>query len=155
MKAPLLLGMGSPILSDDGVGLCVCRELSGKLPGVEVAETFVAGLGLFEFVTDRPALFVVDAAIVKGREPGGVFVFHEDATCLHLFSSHGIGFFELLKLGESLGLAMPPLVRIYGVAIRDSVSFSQALTPELSARVPEIVDFVRRDIRETLRRQGL
>ncbi|MEW5734727.1 MAG: hydrogenase maturation protease [Thermodesulfobacteriota bacterium] len=155
MKPPLLLGMGSPILSDDGVGLYVCRALSGKVPGVEVAETFLAGLGLLEIITDRPALFVVDAAIVSGKTPGSVFVMEREAGFLHLFSSHGVGFFELLALGKTMDLAMPPLIRIYGVAIEKAVSFSEELTPSLSAKVDEIAWFVRRDIQETLGREGL
>lgn len=146
MKPPLLLGMGSPILSDDGVGLCVCRALKGKLPGVEIAETFLAGPALLDLVTERPALFVVDAAILAGKSPGSIFVFGKESSCLHLCSSHGMGFFEVMELGTRLGLDMPPLIRVYGVAIPETVCFSEELSPELSAKVPEIAVFVRRDM---------
>jgi len=53
----LVLGLGNPILSDDGVGIRVAEELEGKVDPQEVTvmETSMAGFRLWE---DRQAIFI-------------------------------------------------------------------------------------------------
>ncbi|TEU12634.1 MAG: hydrogenase maturation protease, partial [Anaerolineales bacterium] len=48
VRRTLILGLGNPLLGDEGIGVRVGEELSGlELPaGVEVVEGVTAGLGL-------------------------------------------------------------------------------------------------------------
>jgi hydrogenase maturation protease len=47
----LILGMGNPILSDDGVGLVIARALEGRIEGARIETSPIIGLGLLDMVT--------------------------------------------------------------------------------------------------------
>ena len=52
----LVLGLGNPILTDDGVGVRVAEAVRAKLPpdsAIEVSEVSVGGLRLMERVVDK------------------------------------------------------------------------------------------------------
>ncbi len=46
----LVLGIGNPVLSDDGVGLSIARSLEGEIEGVEVIAADVSGLNLLDLI---------------------------------------------------------------------------------------------------------
>jgi len=64
VKHTLILGLGNPLLGDEGIGVRVVEELQGlKLPeGVDVAEGGTAGLGLIGLMEGYQRVIVVDAA---------------------------------------------------------------------------------------------
>ena len=94
----LILGLGNPILSDDGVGLSVAKRLEGQWSGVDVATTAVVGLGLLDLVKGYDKVFLIDACIRQGRRAGEVIKLAKGDGALHLFSSHGLDFFQPLKM---------------------------------------------------------
>ena len=61
----LVLGMGNPILSDDGFGLVVAeRLLALPLPaGVEVIQSEVAGLRLLELMRGFDKVIIVGLSV--------------------------------------------------------------------------------------------
>ena len=44
----LVLGIGNPILTDDGVGIKVAQKLKEKNPELEVVETSEAGIAILD-----------------------------------------------------------------------------------------------------------
>ncbi|HDZ23459.1 MAG TPA: hydrogenase maturation protease, partial [Desulfobacteraceae bacterium] len=83
----LILGMGNPILSDDGVGLSIARKLEKSLPGVDVSTTAMAGIDILDLIMGYDQVFLIDASIAKKGAPGEVTRFdHEENGALHLFS---------------------------------------------------------------------
>ena len=64
MKA-LILGMGNPILSDDGVGLAMAEMLKDRICGVDVAASAMIGLSLFDLITGYDVIFIVDAMTTR------------------------------------------------------------------------------------------
>ena len=147
----LLLGMGNPILSDDGVGLFVADRLKDRIKNVDVMTTAMAGLDILDLIRGYDKIFLVDACITKGRIPGQVVKFdHRGDGFLHLFSSHGLNFFELISLGNTLGLEMPEVGEIYGVEIGDEVGFGGELSPELKTKAWSIVERICADIESSL-----
>ncbi|MEI6724985.1 MAG: hydrogenase maturation protease, partial [Actinomycetes bacterium] len=77
LGATLVLGMGNPILSDDGVGLLVAERLRGtSLPhGVEVLQSEVGGLRLLELVRGFTRVIIIDALKSSdevARQPGEI-----------------------------------------------------------------------------------
>jgi hydrogenase maturation protease len=149
----LLLGMGNPILSDDGVGLFIARELEKSLLGVDVSTTAMAGLEVLELIRGYDRIFVIDASTMKKCEPGKIVKFnHEENSCVHLFSSHGLNFFELLCLGKKLGYVMPSVEGVYGIEIGDEVCFGCGLTRHLKEKFELIARSIAEDIRACLSR---
>ncbi|MBI5590351.1 MAG: hydrogenase maturation protease [Deltaproteobacteria bacterium] len=128
----LILGMGNPILSDDGVGLHVARALDGRFAGTDVRTSALIGLGLLDIVADYDQVFVIDAIQDGSRLPGTVVKLAAGEGALHLFSSHGMHFFEILQLGKDAGIMVPEVAGIYGVVIGPECPFGEGLSPLLA-----------------------
>lgn len=144
----LILGMGNPILSDDGVGLLVAERLKGKVPGADVASCPVIGLSLFDQILGYDTIFIVDAMTARDGKIGTVQTIYECDSygTLHLFSSHGMNIFELMELGRRCGFPVPRLAAVYGIQIGSEVSFGEALSPELNDRLMAITEEILADI---------
>jgi hydrogenase maturation protease len=148
----LILGMGNPILSDDGVGLFIARKLREEvLPGVDIRTTALAGPAILDLINGYDHIFLIDASITGKTGSGVVTRFnHEADGLLHLFSSHGLNFFELLQLGKALGYEMPEVGGVYGIEIGDEVCFGLQLSPQLREKSQCIVREIAEDIRAHL-----
>jgi hydrogenase maturation protease len=146
----LILGMGNPILSDDGVGLLVARALEGKIPDAEVLTTTMVGLNLLDHVRGYERLFLIDALVSGRNNPGEVRKVPTGEGTRHLFSSHGLDFFDLIELGKNLGFQMPEVAGIYGIEIENPVAFGEALSPPLQEKLPGLIHIISEDIRSTL-----
>lgn len=146
----LILGMGNPILSDDGVGIFVTRKLGERIEGVDVITTALVGLDVLDILAGYDRVFLIDALTTQKNQIGELKKLGEDEGTLHLFSSHGLNFFELLQLGKDMGQKMPEVGGIYGIEIGDTVSFGEELSTELRERVQSIVDAIAEDIKFSL-----
>jgi len=146
----LILGLGNPILSDDGVGVFIARRLEGRINGVDVMTTTLAGLNLLDLVAGYDKMFVIDA-MTTGEGPVGRLkkIINGDGA-LHLFSSHGLDFFNLLDLGRCLGCKIPEVGGIYGIEIGTDLSFGQVLSLPLSEKIEAITEEIYRDIKDGL-----
>lgn len=71
----LILGLGNPILSDDGVGLGVAEELEGRLDQQEVTvvETSMAGLSLRDLLIAYDRVIIIDAIQTVGGKAGQIY----------------------------------------------------------------------------------
>ncbi len=143
----VVVGVGSTILADDGVGVRVVEALrAGGLPrGVDAVEVGTAGLGLLDLVAGYERLIVVDA-MVTGAAPGTVVVLrgHDVARAHHLRSTHDADLPTTLALGRELGgREMPGEVTVVGVEAADLTRFSEQLTPPVAAAVPAAAAAVR------------
>jgi len=142
----LILGMGNPILSDDGVGLHIARALEGRFAGTDVRTSALIGLNLLDIVAGYDQVFVIDA-IQDGRHPPGTVVKLEAGEgALHLFSSHGMHFFEILQLGKDTGISVPEVAGVYGVSISHECPFGEELSPLLAQRQAGIVKQIAEDV---------
>ena len=64
----LVLGIGSPIMCDDAIGLRVLGELATlNLEGVDLEEVCASGLDLIEIMMDYDRVIIVDAIIDSGH----------------------------------------------------------------------------------------
>jgi hydrogenase maturation protease len=144
----LILGMGNPILSDDGVGLVVARALSERVTGITVETSPIIGMGLLDIMEGYDRIFVVDAMCTRDGTIGQVVKITEDGSngTLHLFSSHGVHFFELMKMGRDCGLPMPEIGGVYGIEIGASVDFEEGISDRLKGMVDCICDTIMEDM---------
>ncbi len=139
----LVVGIGSPILGDDGVGLQVVEQLRARgLPaGVETMELGSGGLALLDVLSGYDRLVIVDA-IVTGAAPGTVIELAGDdvARAAHLGEGHEADLPTLLEFARrGLGADMPAEVVVVAVEAGDLLTITEELTPAVAAAVDEAV----------------
>jgi hydrogenase maturation protease len=146
----LILGMGNPILSDDGVGIHIVRRLEGRIPGADVATTAMIGMEVLDIVTGYDRIFLIDALATRGGTPGELKKLPPGEGTLHLFSSHGMNFFDMLEFGRRLGLKIPEISRIYGIEIGDDIPFGEEFTQPISDNLDSFTERILADIKATI-----
>ena len=75
----LILGVGNPMMGDDGFGIAMVEELAREdLPdGVEVVDGGTGGLGLVSLIEEAERVLILDTADM-GKPPGTVIEFAPD-----------------------------------------------------------------------------
>ena len=136
----LVLGIGNPILSDDGVGLRVAQEIRKKIADAEVRETSNAGLSLLEEISGFDRLILIDSILTGKKAPGDLWKFSLDDLTSSSSSNHGIGIKGAMELGSRLGYALPHEVSVYAVEIEDNTTFCESCTKIVDNAIPHIVD---------------
>lgn len=142
----LIVGIGSTILSDDGVGVHVVERLreSGLPDNVDTLELGTAGLSMLDLVDGYDRLIIVDA-IVTGAAPGTLHTLRgEDVACAHhLSTTHEADLPTTLALGRELpGLEMPTDIAVIAIEAADLTTFSEQLTAEVAAAIPRAMTAV-------------
>ena len=142
----LILGIGNPILTDDGVGIKIAQKLKEGNPGLEVMETSEAGIALLDLVAGYDKLVIIDSIKTEKGKPGDFYKLAlEDLKPSKDFSSsHSIGIATAFELGQRLGYRMPKFVSIYAVNIKDNSTFRGECTEEVEQRIPFIVKQIMR-----------
>ena len=142
----LVLGIGNPILSDDGVGIRVVQEVGNKLTDaqVTVSETSAAGLSLLDSIIGYDKVIIIDAIQIQEGKAGQIYRMKpEDFSFAKRISSpHQINLVTALELGKMLNLAMPREIDVFAVEAKDTDTFSEKCTPEVERAVPEVVKMV-------------
>jgi len=146
----LVLGVGNPILSDDGIGIHVARALKTlNLPGVEVEELPASGLELLDLVLDFDKVVIVDAIQTRGGVPGQIHILDEAdfERAVHGSSPHGINIATALAMGRKIvPERMPKEVVYVAVEAEDLVNVGESLTPKVAAALPDIVKHVEKEL---------
>jgi len=142
----LVLGIGNPILSDDGVGIRVAQEVGKKLndPHITVAETSAAGLSLLDSIVGYDRVVIIDAVQTKKGQVGQIYRMKPEdfSFAKHFSSPHQINLVTALELGKMLDLDMPQEISIFAVEAKDVSNFSERCTPEVARAIPEVVKMV-------------
>jgi hydrogenase maturation protease len=152
----LILGIGNPLLSDDGVGLRLLEEIQSNLSHLSDKIDFVdggtQGMMLLGFLDNRPAAVLLDA-IQLGASPGTVHIL--DAEDLLNFkgskpiSPHEGGAPELIKLSLALG-ELPPKVIVIGIE-PEILTTNIGLSETIEKSIPEALAIIKKQIEEILR----
>ncbi len=147
----LVLGMGNPILSDDGVGIRVAQEIDRTLadPEVTVAEAALGGLALLDLIPGYDRVIIIDAIQTEGGEVGTLYRLGVDdfAFAKHLSSPHDMNFFTALELGARLGMAIPPKITIFAIEVEDVTTVSEECTPKVKEAIPTCVETVLHELK--------
>jgi hydrogenase maturation protease len=145
--ATLLLGLGNPILCDDGVGLIVARELHARLPegACALEEAALGGFELLPLLQGWRRVVIVDAAEGLGLAPGEVVELELDARGggPTPVTPHHAGLPHALELGRTLGLELPEEIRVFAIGVREARRFSERCTEEVARAIPTIVELIR------------
>ena len=141
-----ILGLGNPLLGDDGVGWRVAEECARRLDGARVHVDCHAGGGLsvMEKLVGYDRAILIDAMSL-GRAPlGHVSVFRledlPDSCGGHLSSSHETNLPTALELGRQLGAHLPSEIWIVAVESPYVYDLCESLTPAVSEAIPFAVE---------------
>jgi len=150
----IVIGVGNPLLGDDGVGIRVARELSRQVDGrsdVTVTELYAGGLRLMEAMVGFNRALVVDAMVSGSCLPGTVRCFtpEELGATRNLRCAHDTSLPAALAMGAMLGLALPGEIRVWGVEAANCEEFGEELTPAVARAVPGLVEELVRQLEGT------
>jgi hydrogenase maturation protease len=142
----LVLGMGNPILTDDGVGLRLVDDLreSFPLPGVEYHTASAGGLEILEGIQGYDAVVMVDGIRTRGGVPGTVYRFPLGALphTSHVSSLHAVGLPSAIALGRRIGLALPEAIQVIAIEIVEDLVACERFTPQIEDRYGGILQEV-------------
>ena len=143
----LVLGLGNPLLRDDGIGLHVVRELEERLaddPTVEVEEDYWGGLRLMERMIGYERVIIIDA-IITGSDPGTIHMLTpDDIPTQRSASVHDVNLPTALEFGRVAGARLPEGhdITLIGIEAADVQTFDESLSPPLRRSIPQVVDQV-------------
>ena len=136
----LILGIGNPILTDDGIGIKIARKLKEENHELEVVEASEAAMALLELIGGCDKLILIDSIKTEQGKLGELHKLElEDLKpAMGFSSSHGLDIATAFKLGERLGYRMPKSISIYAVEVKDNTTFGEKCTEELEKKIPQI-----------------
>ena len=140
----IVLGLGNPILRDDGVGNRVALELEDKLAqrqDVTVMETSMSGLSLIDLLAGYDRAIIIDAIKTAEGKAGQIYRLTPDAfkETRHVSSPHDVNFATALELGSKLGIFMPKQIVVYAIEVSDINTFSEEFTPRVKQAIPRCI----------------
>jgi hydrogenase maturation protease len=150
----IVIGLGNPILGDDGVGWRVAESVANRLKDdqngihreVEVDCLSVGGLSLMERLVGYKRAILVDA-ILTGSSPIGTvsqFDLQElpNRALGHMSSSHDTTLQTALDVGKRMGAILPESIQVIAIEAENLFVFSEQLTAAVEAAVPKAVELV-------------
>jgi hydrogenase maturation protease len=146
MKPRLVIGLGNPLMGDDGVG-CVVAERLAKDPRLPAdVEVICGGSDLLRSaaqIEGRSSVLVVDA-LQDGASPGSVAVFAGSCSGLEERQPHA----HRLAAAQAIGLLQittPARFVLLAVSVA-SAAIGSGLSSAVAARVPAILDRVLQEL---------
>ena len=144
----LVLGLGNPILTDDGVGIYVVRAMATRCQRDDVtfAEASVGGLRLLDVIAGYERVIIVDAIQTRDGQPGDIQRLHPNdlRASLHSGSTHDLSLPGALALGRGMGLVLPDDDDLIIIAIEaeDVLTFGEGCTSAVAAAIPRAAEAV-------------
>jgi len=136
----VVVGVGNPILGDDGVGIHVARELKGKVD-VDVREAYTGGLNLLDLIIGYDRAVLVDAVYLDGMRAGEVKALSlDDLESAHSSNPHDATLMEAIEVSKRMGeRRLPRDIVLVGIRIDPVNDFSEMLSPAVKASIPDAV----------------
>ena len=144
----IVIGLGNPILGDDGIGWKVAEAVTQQLASdspVDVDFLSLGGISLMEHLIGYERAILIDA-VTSNQEIGSIIVLNlnqmPDYSAFHIASAHDTSLQNALKLGKSMGVSLPKEVIVVGIATDHIYDFSEALSPAVAGAIPKATEIV-------------
>ncbi|WP_292390304.1 hydrogenase maturation protease [Methanosarcina sp. UBA5] len=158
LNAPVrILGCGSPLMGNDGVGLKVIEALNKTelkdLKDLDIVDAGVCGLDLLNLLDGARKVIIVDA-ILANSPPGSIHRIEGkdllEGTEFHpLVSVHDLTITDVLKIGEQVQ-ELPEIV-VIGIEIGLIVTeATQEISPDVLKGVDKAIGIIREEISYSL-----
>lgn len=138
MKDVVAVGLGNPLMRDEGVGVRLIEELArgaDRFPGVEFLDLGTGGMRVLHAIAGRRKAVFIDCAMMN-QEPGAIRSFAPEAVLSKkdpsITSLHQGDLLEVIELSRRLD-ECPEEIIIFGIQPED-VSPGESLSPALQER---------------------
>jgi hydrogenase maturation protease len=148
----IIIGLGNPILGDDGVGWKVAQEVEQRLTNYHLPITTaclsLAGLALMEQMIGYERVILIDSLNTGQHAQGEIVTFTLDSlpdlTYGHSASAHDLSLTNALKMGRQMGADLPSDENVTIIAIEAAhvYDFTEELSPAIAEAVPRAVEMV-------------
>ncbi|MFN3135240.1 MAG: HyaD/HybD family hydrogenase maturation endopeptidase [Candidatus Kryptonium sp.] len=144
-----ILGIGNPLLGDDGFGVEVVKKLKeeiGESPDVEIIDGGSLGIYLLPYLEDKTHLIVVDVVNFGGK-PGEIVKFELSKIPAFIglkVSEHQITFHEVIALMNLLEIKPVESVLI-GVQLKRN-EWGAEMSDEVKGAIGEVVEKIKEQI---------
>lgn len=151
----LILGIGNPLLGDDGIGFHIAQELAREIEDedIDVKDTSIDGLNLLELIAGYDRVIVIDAIMTEDGETGQIYRLKPEniVKTAHLATSpHHANLATAIEIGKRvLAQQMPAEVVVFAVGIRKVTEFGEEMTEKVREAVPRAVSLVLAEISST------
>jgi hydrogenase maturation protease len=149
----IVLGVGNPILQDDGVGIHVINELREHLKDSRVIMeiAYTGGMNLLDMIRGFDKVILVDAVKQEDSKKGEVKRFSlTEAPAVHSCNPHDVSLSEALLLAKQLGEEhLPQEIVVIGIVVKNTVDFGEHLSREVASAVPTAVALVITELKNT------
>lgn len=149
----LILGLGNPLMGDDGAGLAALARLKeelGQNGRFDFLDGGTQGVYLLPYLEDRECLLILDAVDFGGvpGETGEFNPFLLPSGVGPRLSPHQAGFEEALGLLDLLG-RVPKRAVLVGIQPK-SLDFGEPLSEEVLMGLPRVVEKSKNILRDWL-----
>jgi len=141
----IVVGLGNPILGDDGVGWWVIEELQKRaLPSTSTDFECLSlgGIGLMEQLIGYDRAILIDAFVSEAEEVGSILIRRlndlPNYSAFHITSAHDTSLQNAIELGKTMGAHLPEDVTVIGIAIQQIHDFSEELSSPVKEAVLEV-----------------
>ena len=154
----LIIGLGNPILTDDGVGVKVAYQLENRIdlnshPDLTITEASAGGLRLMEAMLGYDLVVLIDAYFLKPDQtnPGKIHKLSLDdlrsvTPTQHSTSAHDTSLVTALDAAEKMGYQIPQKFMIYAVEVENILDFSETPTPAVADAIPIVTEMIIKDL---------
>ena len=146
-KKTLVLGLGNEILTDDGIGPKLVKDISVTIddPYIHFDIACCGGLEIMEHIRDFDRVIIIDAIRTRNGNPGDVYRFKpgDFRETSHLSSIHDINFLTAIKLGAILDMKLPEEMHILAVEIIEDLEIGDEFTLPVKQKYPQILEEVK------------
>jgi hydrogenase maturation protease len=152
-RKTLVLGLGNPILSDDGAGCRAAVVLKEKIktPDIDIIEAGIAGLDVLDLLNGYDRAIIIDAIRTEKGKPGKIYRFGPGALAdtRHTGNPHDTNIATALELGKKLKIKLPQEIIIFAIEAKDVTTFSEECTPPVNEAILECAEMVMRELQQT------
>ena len=147
----VVLGIGNLLLSDEGVGIEVIKELRKKYKlseEVEIVDGGTGGFSLLPFIESANKLLVIDA-ISGDKSPGTIYKFKNEEIPLNIMekiSLHEVNFADILNLAQLRG-SYPEEIVIIGIE-PETLEMQATLSETVRRKIPLLLSEVINQLKE-------
>jgi hydrogenase maturation protease len=143
----LLLGLGSDVMCDAGIGPKLAEEIYERSDQErnDLVTSIVGGLDLLQIITPYKKVIIFDGILAKGSPVGQISVSEYPVipNSLHLSNAHDADFSALEQMAEISGFPFPDEITIITVSVKDPFTISAEFSDELKGKFNEIMKNVR------------
>jgi hydrogenase maturation protease len=152
LKKTIVIGLGNPILTDDGVGIKVAqalRDALGSTARVDIKELYAGGIRLIDAMTGYEKAVIIDAMVTGSRSPGTICALSDTelGAARNISSTHDVNLSTAMDMGRMLGLQMPGEIKVFGIEAGEVEMFGETLTDAVDRAVPQAVRLITEDLR--------